>query len=264
MGKLYLGNQEVTPILYDKEASVGIPKGVSSQGVYGYPTQSFSFSLPSTATDLDKQALYYSFVDCTTLSSADLSSLTAISGYHAASNSFLRCTSITSVDLSSLTTVTGSEALRNAFEQCSSLSNVDLSSLTTVAGSRTLQHVFYNCSALSSIDLSSLATVSGDNCFNNAFNGCAFTSVSFDSLSDISGSAAFYQIFANCTNLTTLSFPALTTTSFGSNTTQFNSMLYRCSNVTVHFPAAIQSTIGSWASVADGFGGTNTTVLFDL
>lgn len=264
MGKLYLGNQEVTPILYDKEAFVGVPKGVSSQGVYGYPAQSFSFSLPSTATDLAKQALYYSFLECPTVSSADLSSLTAISGNSAMMSSFRRCTSITSVDLGSLVTVTGSEALRYAFEQCSSLSNVDLSSLTTVTGSRSFQQAFYNCSALSSIDFSSLTTVSGENCFNNAFTGCAVTSVSFDSLSDISGSNTFYQIFSNCTNLTTLSFPALTTTSFGSNTNQFNSMLYRCSDVTVHFPTAIQSTIGSWTSVTDGFGGTNTTVLFDL
>ena len=83
MGRLYLGNQEITPILYDKGSFAGIPKGVSNQGVYEYPAQSFSFSLPSTATDLGRQALYYSFIECPTLSSADLSSLTAISGYHA-------------------------------------------------------------------------------------------------------------------------------------------------------------------------------------
>jgi hypothetical protein len=61
-----------------------------------------------------------------------------------------------------------------------------------------------------------------------------------------------------------VSFPALTTASFGSYTTQFNDMLRGCSNVTVHFPAAIQPTIGSWTSVQNGFSGTNTTVLFDL
>ena len=70
--------------------------------------------------------------------------------------------------------------------------------------------------------------------------------------------------FRGCTALTSVSFPALTANSFGTRTDQFNSMLSGCSNVTVHFPAAIQSTIGSWASVTAGFGGTNTTVLFDL
>lgn len=62
----------------------------------------------------------------------------------------------------------------------------------------------------------------------------------------------------------TLYFPALTPSSFGSYTNQFNSMFATGSDNTVHFPAAIQSTIGSWSDVQNGFGGTNTTVLFDL
>ena len=33
---------------------------------------------------------------------------------------------------------------------------------------------------------------------------------------------------------------------------------------TVHFPANMQSVIGSWSDVVNGFNGTNTTVLFDL
>jgi len=41
-------------------------------------------------------------------------------------------------------------------------------------------------------------------------------------------------------------------------------MLSGCSNVTVHFPSNLQSVIGSWYDVQNGFGGTNTTVLFDL
>ena len=41
-------------------------------------------------------------------------------------------------------------------------------------------------------------------------------------------------------------------------------MLDGVTGCTVHFPSNIQSVIGSWASVTSGFGGTNTTVLFDL
>ena len=41
-------------------------------------------------------------------------------------------------------------------------------------------------------------------------------------------------------------------------------MLRGVTGCTVHFPSNIQSVIGSWASVTGGFGGTNTTVLFDL
>lgn len=43
-----------------------------------------------------------------------------------------------------------------------------------------------------------------------------------------------------------------------------NNVLSGVRSCTVHFPAAIQSTIGNWTSVQNGFGGTNTTVLFDL
>ena len=72
------------------------------------------------------------------------------------------------------------------------------------------------------------------------------------------------RCFQNCTHLTSISFPALTSTSFGSFTNQFNNMLYGVTGCTVHFPSNLQSVIGSWADVTNGFGGTNTTVSFDL
>jgi hypothetical protein len=61
-----------------------------------------------------------------------------------------------------------------------------------------------------------------------------------------------------------LSFPALKTTSFGSYTNQFADMLSGVTGCTVHFPSNLQAVIGSWSDVTSGFGGTNTTVLFDL
>lgn len=211
MGKLYLGTQEITPILYDKEESVGIPREVSAQGVYRYPAQSFSFSLPSNATNVANYALHYAFENCTSLASVDLSSLTAVSGDYAFNYAFQNCTSLASVDLSSLTAVSVNYAFNYAFHSCTSL-----------------------------------------------------TSASFPALATMSGRYAFRQAFYGCSHLTSVSFPALTASSFGSYTNQFDNMLSGCTGVTVHFPEAIQSTIGSWASVTAGFGGTNTTVLFDL
>jgi hypothetical protein len=70
--------------------------------------------------------------------------------------------------------------------------------------------------------------------------------------------------FQGCTKLKTLSFPALTSNSFGSYTNQFNNMLSGVTGCKVHFPSNLQSVIGSWSSVTSGFTGTNTTVLFDL
>lgn len=189
----------------------GIPREVDANGLYGMPTQNFSFSLPSNATDVGNYALSYAFISCTGLTSVDLSSLTTVSGYG---------------------------ALNYAFQGCSSLTAASFPALTTVSGNNAFYYAFFACSNLTSVDLSSLATVSGAGAFNYAFR--------------------------NCSRLTSLSFPALTTSSFGSNTDQFNYMLQGCSGVTVHFPTAVQSTIGSWSSVTNGFGGTNTTVLFDL
>ena len=69
--------------------------------------------------------------------------------------------------------------------------------------------------------------------------------------------------FTYCDNIVVY-FPALTSTSFGSNTNQFYQMFSVANSATVHFPSNLQSVIGSWSDVISGFGGTNTTVLFDL
>ena len=218
--------------------TLGIPREVSQTGVYRPPEQNFTFSLPSNATDVSSSALNAAFQGCTGLTSVDFSSLTTVSGSKAFYYAFYTCSSLASVDFSSLITVSGFNAFESAFSRCTSLPSVDLSSLTTVSGSNALNYAFYMCTSLASVDLSSLTTVSGSKAFGYAFQGC--------------------------TSLTSVSFPALTTSSFGTATNQFDNMLVGVTGCTVHFPASIQSTIGNWTSVQNGFGGTNTTVLFDL
>ena len=151
---------------------------------------------------------------------------------------FQGCTGITSVDLSSLTTVTGSFGFNYAFKGCTSLTSIDLSSLTTIENSNTCASMFEGCTSLTSVDLSGLETINGMYACQNMFKGC--------------------------TSLTSLSFPSLTSNSFGTYTSQFNNLLSGVTGCTVHFPSNLQSVIGSWTSVTAGFGGTNTTVLFDL
>jgi len=245
--------------------SVGIPREVSSEGKYQMPTNNFTLSLPANATSIGPYALAYAFYNCASLTSVDLSSLTTLTGPSALYYAFQSCRALTSVDLSSLTTLTGSYALAYAFQSCSSLSSVDLSSLTTLTGSNGLSYAFYGCTSLTSVDLSSLTTVTDSNGLAYAFQSCSsLSSVDLSSLTTLTGSSALANAFRYCGSLTSLSFPALTTSSFGSKTNQFNNMLYGVRGCTVHFPAAIQSTIGGWSSVKSGFGGTNTTVLFDL
>ncbi len=269
----------------------GIPRDVNQSGVYGKPTSSYSFSLPSGATSLEAWALYYAFYSSLNLTSVDMGTLTEITTSNAATYAFYSCNGITSVDLgsletvsgvaalqyafyscinlanldlSSLTTVSGSSAMANCFSSCRSLTTVDLSSLTTISNTGAMNSCFSSCSSLTTVDLSSLTTVSAANALSYAFSYTALTTVNFSSLSVLTGNNALNYAFRDCTSLTSLSFPSLTASSFGSYTSQFNNMLRNCTDVTVHFPAAIQSTIESWASVTAGFGGTNTTVLFDL
>lgn len=171
---------------------------------------------------------------------------------------------ITSFSLPSNATDVGQYALISAFDSYSSLTSVDLSSLTTVSGTGAFRTAFSNCTALTSVNLSSLTTVSGNGAFSNAFSSCtAITSVDFSSLSTLSGSQALYSAFSNCHKIKSLSFPALTVDSFGSAVNQFENILYRVDGCTVHFPAAIQAKIETMTGYPN-FGGTNTTVLFDL
>ena len=86
--------------------------------------------------------------------------------------------------------------------------------------------------------------------------------IAFTNIYQIKSKALSYA-FVN-TNINTLYFPSLTSSSFGTDTDQFHDMLKGCVNVTVHFPIGLEATIGKWADTLAGFGGVNTTILYDL
>jgi len=88
--------------------------------------------------------------------------------------------------------------------------------------------------------------------------------VDFTGLENITGEKALQRAFANCVNLTDIRFPNLKSTFAGSNTDQFNEMLLGVTGCSVHFPSNLESVIDTWTDVVAGFGGTSTTVLFDL
>ena len=236
-GKVYVANSKalLAPEL------IGIPREVKN-GVYQMPTENFTFSLPSDATDVSNNGLCYAFYGCTGLTSVDLSALTTVSGNNGLNYAFFNCTGLTSVDLSSLTTVLGSSGFAYVFSDCTALTSIDLSSLTTASGSSCLSYTFQSCTALTSVNLSSLTTVSGDNALRYTFQGC--------------------------TGLTDIYFRALTTSSFGTNTNQFNNMMSRTGSTkthTIHFPSNMESTISGLTGYPL-FGGTSGYVVlaYDL
>lgn len=148
----------------------------------------------------------------------------------------------------------------SCFNYCP-LTSVEFPELQEVNMFRWFQYL----TTLTSISLPKLSKLSGYGLLEAFYNCSGLTSMVFPALSDMtSTSQGLKNTFQRCTSLTSVSFPALTSTSFGRYTNQFNNMLSGCTDCTVHFPSNLQSVIGSWSDVTAGFGGTNTTVLFDL
>lgn len=239
---------------------IGVPRELTDTGILQYPSSNFVLTLPNSVKSIGEYGLYYAFYECDSLTSVDLSSLTTV-GEYGGCFAFSSCTNLMSVDLSSLTTV-DTHGLQNAFYKCESLMSVDLSNLTTV-DTHGLNDVFEFCKNLTSIDLSNLTTI-GNNGLYGAFYGCTkLTSVDLSNLTTI-GEEGLQSAFNMCFKLKEIKFPALTSKSFGTNDNQFNQMLTSVTGCAVHFPSNLESVIGSWKDVTNGFSGTSTQVLFDL
>lgn len=187
-------------------------------------------------------------------------------------NKYMYNSNIKFVDLSAIESINCSidEIFKNAFlgdGLSGVIEAVDLSSLVSIGtGSYLLSGMFAQQNNLTDVNLSKLTTITSSYAFQSCFSDCgSLETLRFKSLSDIStASMVFDSLVANCSNFSSIYFDALTSQSFGSLNNQFKRMLSGCSGVTVHFPSNLQSVIGSWSDVTAGFGGTNTTVLFDL
>ena len=229
------------------------------------------------------------FVDCTNLTSVNIKNLHTLSGYYACASMFYNCSSadfdlskiktisgtncaqrmfynagITNINLSKLTVLTDYNACQGMFENTSKAVSADLSGLTRISGGNTCSSMF-SYSGIKSIDLSNLESIEGDYTCSGMFTRSGLTGdIHFHKLSRILGQSSGYTcrgMFSE-TNISNIYFHSLTTV--GSKSNIFNGMLSYTTGVTVHFPAALESVIGSWEDVVNGFGGTNTTVLFDL
>lgn len=224
-------------------------------------------------TSIADYILYRAYYNNTQISGAvDMSDLTNVgrSGCQAA---FYGCVGITGAILPLLTNITSPDACMEMFYG-SGITSVILDNLEQInaSGGNTLGYgpangMFGNCplTRISMKKLRQIGNSSNGYCCAGMLSNCTGLVVFyFESLNLIQGQGELSGMFRNCTALQSLWFYALDTNSFGSKTNQFYDMLSGCTDVTVHFPIRIQSTIGSWSDVTAGFGGTNTTVLFDL
>lgn len=271
---------------------IGIPREVSQEGVYGFPQTDYTFTLPANVKSLGSYAFYYAFYNQSHLIEA-IFNIENINSSQTFQNAFLDCSRLTTFR-STATEATGYQCFATAFKYCSSFKNFlmpnlkkvgngfaqafegvtsieqfELPSLEEIINGYAFSNTFSGCTNLKTASFPKLKKFSGSSSdsgqFYNCFNACtSLTSVNLNSLEEIPRQRALQQTFKGCTSLTTLSFPSLKSTSFGSYTNQFNNMLQNVTGCTVHFPSNLQSVIGSWTDVTAGFGGTNTTVLFDL
>lgn len=171
---------------------------------------------------------------------------------------------ITGVYLPKLQIVSGSYGCDNTFTGANGLTEIDLPNLEMVTGNNGCLQTFASCPNITKLSMPKLKEITGTYGMRSfVSNNTSLPVVYFQSLDTVLA-YGLMSFCSGCTALQSMWFYALTPTSFGGNTNQFNSLVSGCTNVTVHFPMAIQSTIGSWTSVTDGFNGTNTTVLFDL
>lgn len=217
---------------------------------------------------VDTYGAGYMFSGCSGLTTVNMGSFTSVVGTGSATRHcqymFNGDSNLTTVNLSSLEGATFDAAFYNMFQNCSSLTNVDLSSFISLKGRYAAQAMFKGCTSLQSANLDSLIQVNAANACEGMFEGCTgITSVDLKKLARITGDASLRYMFKGCTSLTDLKFSGLAYTNTAFNSV-FANMLQGCSNVTVHFPAEWQTKMANWGNVVNGFGGTNTTVLFDL
>lgn len=156
------------------------------------------------------------------------------------------------------------------FYQNTGIRSVSFPDLTTLSNNSALYYCFRENSNLTTISFPELASITGSSVFGYAFYGCPLTTITFPKLADVSGASCLRYSLQACRLLTSLSFPALKTTSFGSNTTQFNSMFNSntaadSGSLTVHFPSNLQSTISGLTGYPNfGANSSRITLLYDL
>lgn len=168
---------------------------------------------------------------------------------------------LTTFEAPLLVTISSEAVFQEAFYGTSSLTTIDFSNLEYAATNSFTTAFAYT--GLTSVSFPHLYTAQVSS-FRNAFYGCSFlTTADFGMVSGF-GTWAFRGTFTNCTALEDVYFHGLTINCFTGYNEQFKEMLTGCNNVTVHFPAAVQSVAESNVDVMDGFNGTNTSVVYDL
>jgi hypothetical protein len=130
-----------------------------------------------------------------------------------------------------------------------------------------LSNAFVHCGLTGVLNMSALTTIGNGGLYNTFAYCSGITSVNFANLATV-GSLGLSETFSYCSALTDVYFNALTTTSFGTDTDQFDNMLLGTGTGvahTLHFPSNLETTIQGLSGYPN-FGGASgyVTLAFDL
>lgn len=257
LSNAFYQNKNVGEVVFPDLEDVSLLYALGSTFGYSSTTKAL---FPKLNTVTGSSAFSQTFNNAV-VSEVDFSSLTSITGRSSFQNTFLSC-KIKNLEFPKLTTITGTN-FQACFNSNISLETVSFPKLTSI---QSFNNTFAYCSGLTTVSFPELATITQSSSgLQDCFSGCSsLVSITFPKLSYVGGGNCFWRTFQNCTSLKDIYFPALNSKSFNNYTSIGFSMLQGVTGCTVHFPSNLQSVIGSWSDVQNGFGGTNTTVLFDL
>ena len=261
---------------------------VNANGGYDYPNGGNTPDFSNLTGGIPEHGLAYKFYKSGIVGDVVINISFARDG------SFLRAfeqSYITGFFADRLGEITNIECFQEAFRYCPRLKKVSFKNLRVVSSSNANANIFRNAfyySGLEEADFSGVEEIAGNYVFLGAFEGTkiknnpmpnlktinymsplgrSFAGCNqietfvFDNLINIIGAAALSGAFNGCQNFRELQFPKLLNVASNNS---LSGILAGCSGVTVHFPSNLESVIGEWSNVVNGFGGTNTTVLFDL
>ena len=210
-------------------------------------------------------------------------SLTTISGEYACQSMFENFRMIDDnwdgekesiISFPSLENITSYAGAFNKAFTISTVYAVEFPKLTEINEYGVFESAFYECGNLSIVDFPLLETIRGGCTFKRAFESVhsggsgyhEFTEISFPNLKYIIGYKCFLEAFKDCIELRDIYFNKVEKlySDYSPSMNNFKNMLSGCTDVTIHFPANLNPSKVSVLDTYPDFGGTNTTILFDL
>lgn len=208
--------------------------------------------LEQIGSNTRSNGMQYAFYNCSNITEVSFPKLKIIQ-QGSLSGCFSGCGNLETISFPELIFVNNS-GMTYTFQNCAKIQKASFPKLWAILQSSNL---FANCQLLDELNIPVLNVIPSQ-ALMQAFENTSLTTVNFTGLCHIDNSS-LQTAFKN-SSIENIYFPALA--SFG-NTNCFTNMLQGCSNVTLHFPSDISSTIQTCSGYPN-FGGTNTTVLFDL